>query len=183
MGETFEPFYNHFADYMQKNPQIKLAFNPGSRQIRAGTEKLKRILEKTYVIYVNRNEAEILTGMDNTAGKEKELLQNLSKLGSKISIITDGSAGSYVFEGNKFLKCGILPVDAYERTGAGDAFGTGCISALIKGKTFEEALMWGTINSASVIGYVGAQKGLLREQEIPVWLERAKSSGVKVEEF
>ena len=81
------------------------------------------------------------------------------------------------------MKAGVLPVDAYERTGAGDAFGSGCISALIKGKSFEEALLWGTVNSASVIGYIGSQKGLLREHEMPLWLERARSSGVGVVEL
>jgi sugar/nucleoside kinase (ribokinase family) len=54
---------------------------------------------------------------------------------------------------------------------------------LIKGKTFEEALLWGTVNSASVIGYTGPQKGLLKEEEMLEWLERARSSGVEVKEF
>ena len=73
-----------------------------------------------------------------------------------------------------------MPIDPYSRTGAGDAFGAGCVAALIKGKSFEEALLWGTVNSASVIGYVGSTKGLLKDAEIPNWLERAKSSGVGV---
>jgi sugar/nucleoside kinase (ribokinase family) len=76
-----------------------------------------------------------------------------------------------------------MPVDAYERTGAGDAFGSGCLSALIKGKDITEALLWGTVNSASVIGYVGAQRGLLKEDEMKTWLERAKSSNVEVVEI
>jgi len=44
-------------------------------------------------------------------------------------------------------------------------------------------LIWGTVNSASVVSFVGAQKGLLKESEMADWIERAKSSGVKVEEF
>ena len=80
----------------------------------------------------------------------------------------------------QIFKVGVLPVDAYERTGAGDAFGSGCLSALIHGKPLDEALLWGTCNSASVIGYTGSQKGLLKDSEMPVWLERAKSSGVSV---
>jgi sugar/nucleoside kinase (ribokinase family) len=88
-----------------------------------------------------------------------------------------------VFDGIKFLHCPVFPVDAYERTGAGDAFGSGFLAALIKGKTMEEALIWGTVNSASVIGYVGAQRGLLKEEDVDTWVERFKSSGVKVEEM
>ena len=182
MGEAFQPFYNHFVDFIHKNSTIKLAFNPGSRQLRAGIEALKPILEVTHVIYVNREEAEKLTGMDDSHGADKELLTNLSSLGPKIAIITDGGNGSFVYDslGKKYYKAGVLPVDAYERTGAGDAFGAGCIAALIKGKGFNEALLWGTVNSASVIGYTGPQKGLLKESEMPEWLARAKSSGVIV---
>lgn len=185
MGESFQPFYNHFVDFMHKNPGIRLAFNPGSRQMRAGFDILKPILEVTYIIYVNREEAEKLTGIKGSHGKDKELLQKLSSLGPKISIITDGGNGSFLFDSleNKFYKAGVLPVDAYERTGAGDAFGAGCLSALIKGKDFPTALLWGTVNSASVIGYIGSQKGLLRESEMITWLERAKSCNVEVTEF
>jgi sugar/nucleoside kinase (ribokinase family) len=182
MGETFQPFYNHFVDFLNKNTDVKLAFNPGSRQVRAGLSVLKPILEKTYVIYVNREEAETLTGMESSRSHEKELIQKLCGLGPKVSIITDGSNGAFMYDGIKLLHSGVLPVDAYERTGAGDAFGAGCISALIKGKSFEEALLWGTVNSASVIGYIGSQKGLLKESEMPAWVERARSSGTKVEE-
>lgn len=183
MGDSFMPFYNHVVDWLKKNPEIKMAFNPGSRQLRAGLDAIKPALEASYIVYVNRKEAEKLTGMKETKGNEKDLLKALSGLGPKIPIITDGPNGSFVYDGTRFIKAGILPIDASERTGAGDAFGVGCVSALIKGKDLAEALLWGTVNSASVIGFIGSQRGLLSEADIQVWLERAKSSGVKVEEF
>lgn len=183
MGETFMPFYNHIVDWFEKNKNVKVAFNPGSWQLRTEPEMLKKILQLTYVVYVNRQEAEKITKFENSGDKEKELLKELAALGPKISIITDGDKGSFIYDGQRFVKAGVLPVDAYERTGAGDAFGAGCIAALVKGKTLEEALLWGTVNSASVIGYIGSQKGLLHDSEIMVWLDRARSSGVEVREF
>jgi sugar/nucleoside kinase (ribokinase family) len=183
MGESFRPFYNHLLEFLKVNPQIKLAYNPGSRQLRAGTKEIADMIARTQVLFVNREEAQGLTGMGDSHGTEKELLQGLVKLGVKNPLVTDGNNGAFVFDGEKYLKCGVLPVDAYERTGAGDAFGSGCLSALIKGKTFTEALVWGTVNSASVIGYTGAQRGLLTEVDMLHWLERAASSGVKAEEF
>jgi len=183
MGDAFEPAYKKIADWVKSDKNIKLAFNPGSRQLRAGLEKIKNVLEVSYLVYINREEGEMLTGMKETGGKEKELLVGLSRLGPKIPIVTDGVNGSFVYDGNKFYRAGVMPVDAFQRTGAGDAYGSGCLSALIKGRPLEEALLWGTVNSASVIGYIGAQKGLLKEEEMPIWLERAKSSDVKVEEF
>jgi sugar/nucleoside kinase (ribokinase family) len=183
MGETFQPFYNHFINWLTKNKEVKLAYNPGSWQLRAPKEVMQSVLALTFVVYVNRQEAERITGFGSSGEKEKDLLKALTALGPKISIITDGDRGSYIYDGKRFVHCGVLPVDAYERTGAGDSFGSGCIAALIKGKSLEEALMWGTVNSASVIGYVGSQNGLLHDSEMPTWLDRARSSDVKVEEI
>jgi ribokinase len=182
MSESFGPFYKHIADW-KHGKNTKLAFNPGSRQLRAGNEALADIMEQTYLIYVNRQEAELLTGLRETHGNERDLLKALSGLGPQTCVITDGGNGSYLYDGERCLHCSSMPVDAYERTGAGDAFGSGCLAALIKGKDFDEALLWGTVNAASVIGYIGPQKGLLREDEIAVWLERAKSCEVRVEEI
>ncbi|HJX45905.1 MAG TPA: carbohydrate kinase family protein [Patescibacteria group bacterium] len=183
MGDTFKPFYNHLISFLRYNPQIKLAYNPGSRQLRVPLKEIEDMIKITHTLFVNREEAEKLTGFSQSLGKEKELLNALVSLGVKNPVVTDGNNGSFVFDGAKYLKLGILPIDAYERTGAGDAFGSGCLAALIKGKGFNEALIWGTVNSASVIGYTGSQKGLLRESEITEWLERARSSSLAVVEF
>ena len=181
-GERFERYYEQIYEWLTKC-ESKLAFNPGGRQIAKGTDWLKKYLERCEIIFVNREEAEKIVGTSGTFGKEKDLLKSLSSLGPKICVVTDGADGSFVYDGKRYIKAGILPIDSYERTGAGDAFGVGCLSAIIKGKSFEEALLWGTINSASVIGYIGPENGLLAEKDIPEWIERAKSSEVKVEEF
>lgn len=176
MGETYRPFYNHLVDWLNQNPSIKLAFNPGTWQIRAGVDGVSPILTRTHVLYINREEAEKYVGMPDSHGKEKELMSAAAKLGPKIVIITDGPEGSYVYDStrNKFIKAGIYPQDCLERTGAGDAFGSGFMAAIIKGKSVEEAILWGTVNSASVISFVGAQKGLLKEAEIENWVTQAK---------
>jgi len=183
MGDSFMPFYNHLLDFLRVNPQIRLAFNPGSRQLRAGVDAIRDMIARSYTIFVNREEAEGLVGMGDSHGKDRELLMGLNKLGVRLPVVTDGGNGSMLYDGRGFFKVGILPVDAYERTGAGDAFGSGFMSAVIKGRTLTEALLWGTVNSASVIGYTGSQKGLLRQEDLAIWMERAKSSGIKVEPF
>ena len=184
MGESFQPFYEKTLGWLKANPDAKLAFNPGSYQLKAGTDVMKPVLARSYVVFVNKEEASKITGIEDTGGdKIKDLLKALSSHGPKISVITDGGNGSFIYDGARFVHAGVLPVDAYERTGAGDAFGSGCLSALIKGKGLEEALLWGTLNSASVIGYTGSQKGLLKDSEMQTWVDRAKSSGVEVKEF
>jgi sugar/nucleoside kinase (ribokinase family) len=183
MGESYRPFYNHLIEWLKKNSGIKLAFNPGSWQLRDKPESIKEILSFTHIIYVNREEAEKLTSFGHSSGRDRDLLVALNKLGPKVCVITDGGNGSMAYDSinGKFVKVGILPVDAYERTGAGDAFGSGSLSAIIHGKSLDEALLWGTCNSASVIGYTGPQKGLLKFEEMTEWMERCKSSGVVVQ--
>lgn len=183
MGESFQPFYNSFVDWMKRNPEVKVAFNPGSRQLRSDRKIIDPVLANTHIVYINRKEAEMLTGMQDTKDKEKDLLKAMAETGPRIVIVTDGAGGSYVYDQERFYHAGILPIDSHERTGAGDAFGAGCIAALIKDKPWEEALLWGTVNSASVIGYTGAQKGLLREEDMETWIARAKSCDVVVNEF
>lgn len=179
MGESFRPFYNHVTEYLKKNPTVKLAFNPGSWQLRAPKEQIGDILSLCHVLYVNRQEAEKLTGLSETLGKEKELLDATMNLGPKIAVITDGAKGAFASDKSQYLRIKSMPVEAYERTGAGDAFGSGSLAALIKGKSLSEALIYGTINSSSVIGYVGSQRGLLKEDEVSEWVERARSSQVE----
>jgi sugar/nucleoside kinase (ribokinase family) len=185
MGESFGPFYNHLLDWLKINPTIKVVFNPGSWQLRAGYEAISGMMSATYLLYVNREEAQKLTNFGDSNGRDRDLLIALSKLGPKISVVTDGGNGCIAYDSinGKFSKVGILPVDAYERTGAGDAFGSASLSALIHGKTLDEALIWGTVNSASVIGYTGPQKGLLKLGEMDEWIARCKSSGVNVISF
>ena len=183
LGESFRPFYNHMTDWLKANSFVKLAFNPGSWQLRAPYSDIESIMQLSYLVFVNREEAVKLTNFQgDSGGHERNLLIAMNKLGPKVCVVTDGSNGAFAYDSidGKFLKVGVLPVDAYERTGAGDAFGSGCLSALIHGKSLDEALLWGTCNSASVIGYIGSQKGLLKDSEMPTWLERAKSSGVTV---
>ncbi len=183
MGDSYELIYKKIIDIVKGNPGIKLAFNPGSRQIRSGRDAIQNILDISEIVYLNRQEAEKITSFEHSQGKERELLSALRGSGPKTAIITDGSSGAYLYDGSIYLKVGVMPVDAYERTGAGDSFGAGCLAAVVKGKDYKEALMWGTVNSSSVIGYTGAQKGLLDEKQMSEWLERARSSGVRVEEF
>lgn len=182
VGENFEGFYEDVYKWLSGNG-TKLVFNPGGRQIKLGEKWLSKYLKKTQLILVNREEAEKITGLKATHEKEKELLDALCAMGPKYAVVTDGRDGSYAKEGDKYYYLPILPIDAIERTGAGDAFSVGCMSALIKGNSLKEGMLWGTVSSASVIGYIGPEDGLLRENELDEWLDRSESSELKVEEI
>ncbi len=53
-----------------------------------------------------------------------------------------------------------------EQTGAGDAFGTGVVTALLLNKSMDEAIKWGNKQAASVVSYMGPKKGLLTLEQL-----------------
>jgi sugar/nucleoside kinase (ribokinase family) len=88
--------------------------------------------------------------------------------------MTDGIKGAYAREENGdmwFMP--IYPHTPVERTGAGDAFESTITSLLAMGKTLEEALLWAPINAMSVTQFIGAQKGLLSQEKIEEYLQKA----------
>jgi sugar/nucleoside kinase (ribokinase family) len=179
MGEGYEDFYEKAVAWAN-NKGAKVAFNPGTRQIKAGLNHLKYAYEKTEIVFVNKEEAEELLGKPQDTNI-KELLQELRSVGPQVVIITDGGEGAYLYDGQKYLHMPIVPAEVVQRTGAGDAFGSGFLGAFIQGKPVEECLRWGTVNSASVLGHVGPQIGLLGPARMKEWLELNKD--VKVEEI
>ncbi|MFH0749544.1 MAG: carbohydrate kinase family protein [Candidatus Gottesmanbacteria bacterium] len=181
MGERFLPFYKDLMFHLTENPGITLMFNPGSLQTRANPDDIRLVIARTNVLFVNRKEAEIFSNIQESQGKEKEVLQTLHAIGPHTVIITDGENGVYAVNGSSFVKSSVLPVTVIEKTGAGDAFNSGFIAAILNGLQFEQALQWGTINAASVIGYVGAQKGLLYRKDIDSWSRIFENAKVTIE--
>jgi sugar/nucleoside kinase (ribokinase family) len=165
------PYHLELAKYLKANPQVKLAFQPGTFQMKLGKEKLAEVYKRSEIIFCNVEEANRILG-DNEKDV-KILLRKMKELGSSIIVITDGIKGAYAYDGQNFLFMPVYPHSPYERTGAGDAFASTITACLARGMTLEEALKWAPINSMSVVQYVGAQKGLLTEEKIKEFLTKA----------
>jgi ribokinase len=173
ISEHALPYHDQMADWLEDHPDVKLAFQPGTFQMEAGTERLKRLYQRTEVLVLNREEAVFVTGgsYDDLHG----LLDKMHALGAKICVITDGPAGAYASDGTERLKMPLYPDPAppFERTGAGDAFASTFVAALARGHNLESALQWAPINSMSVVQKTGAQAGLLTEVQLEEWLKKA----------
>ncbi len=137
----------------------RLAFSPGTHQLRMGARALSPLLQMSELLLLNRHEASELTGVD---GHPKALLEALHRLGPKTVVMTYGTRGSYAFDGARFLRTGVLPVPVVDRTGAGDGYGATLMAALQLGRPLPVAMAWGTVQAAHVIGVFGATPGLLR---------------------
>jgi len=173
MGENSLAFHEVFERYINEHPNIKLAFQPGTYQMKFGRKKLAGIYKRTEVFICNKEEAQRI--LEITEGDVKKLMKNLADLGPKIVVVTDGPAGAYVYDGESawFMPSYPDPKPPYERTGAGDAFSSTFVVALCLGLRIEEALRWAPINSMSVVQYVGAREGLLTRYKLEKYLSDA----------
>ncbi|MFA5133220.1 MAG: carbohydrate kinase family protein [Patescibacteria group bacterium] len=154
-----------------KSSGAKLAFNPGDYQLQRGAKALKGVLNNTTVLFVNKEEGKKLVGQYEPL----DLMLQLRALGPKIIVVTDGPNGAYAYDGEDAYHMRVFPVKLVEMTGAGDSFATGFMAAMYNDKDIFEALRWGTANSASVISYVGPQKGLLTKKGMKDMLARFKN--------
>ena len=172
MAKGFETIYKDLAKYVKKL-HVKLGYNPGTFQLRAGTAANKIILENTELLSLNVEEAQSWVG---ECGRDPELLcKKLILLGPKAVVLTDGRKGAYSYSSEGFYYIAEYPGPRIEATGAGDAFTTGYIAALVHGQSHKEALRWGPMNAGSVVQYVGPQAGLLSIEQMKKELKRLKS--------
>ena len=159
MAETFTDsnIMNEVFNYIGSS-HAKLAFGPGTYQLKADIKRFPKILASCDLLVVNMEEAKRIIGIEQDEPADpKNLLSKLLLLGPKIAVVTDGGEGSYACDGGRNLRVGIFPTQAY--AGA-------LISALCIGLSLDEAMVWGAINASHVIQEVGAQKGLMNRDEL-----------------
>ncbi len=175
LGGNSEQYHDEIIAYLEKHPEVRFSFQPGTFQIKLGKEKLSGLYERAELFFCNREEARRILGTDETDSVKsaeadngagiKKLLHDISALGPQIVCITDGPKGAYCFDGHAneywFMPPFPDPKPPLNRTGAGDAFASTFTTAIILGKSVREALALAPINSAYVVQNIGAQRGLL----------------------
>lgn len=144
--------------------KIKIAFNPGNCQLALPPKTLKRILKKVDVLILNQEEASLLTKIPFQ--KEKKIFEKIDELCPGIAIMTKGVNGVVVSDGKELYRAKTPKIKVVDRTGAGDSFGSGFVSGLMKSKgNIEYAIQLGLANSASCLKKWGAKNGLLKKGE------------------
>lgn len=173
LGENSLDLHVEIEKYLESHPEVKLAFQPGTYQMKFGKEALRGLYERTEIFFCNKEEAERI--LEVGEADIKTLLTKMHELGPKIVCITDGPNGAYVFDGSEYLKMRTYPDPKapLQRTGAGDAFSSTVTSALVMGVDLKEALRWGPVNSMSVVQKLGAQAGLLPKGKLEELLQLA----------
>ncbi len=173
LGSHTKELHEELIVYLEANPGVQLAFQPGTFQMQMGTEALRRLNARTEIFCANKEEYQLILGEQST--DVKILMDKMEGLGPKIILLSDGPHGAYMKAAGKYYQMPLYPdaTPPIERTGAGDAFCSTFVSAIALGKTPEEALTWGPINSMSVVHEVGAQKGLLTREQLLGYIAKA----------
>lgn len=170
MGKGWERIYPALRRYLSWSG-AQLAFNPGTHQLRTSSEILRKFLRLTSILLLNREEGAHLTRR-SVGTSPHTLMKGLRDLGPSTVVLTDGTAGSSVLSDRAAYTMASFPPPAVERTGAGDAFSTGFLAALLRGEDTRAALRWGSANATSVVQKIGPQAGLLRPKELQALLRR-----------
>ncbi|MDD5099042.1 MAG: carbohydrate kinase family protein [Candidatus Colwellbacteria bacterium] len=158
---------------LRKN--IRIAFNPSAWHIEQNREQLLKAAKNIDFLVLNEGEAASLAGIPFF--EEKKVFEKLDRIVSGIIAVTAGSRGVTVSDGNYIYKSGIFKEKKLtDRTGAGDAFGSGFVAGLIRSgekcergkidpRNIEYAIRLATANAASVVEKVGASEGVLTKKQ------------------
>jgi len=143
-----------FVDAKQQG--MKIMFNPGKRELKQ-IDKLKPLLDDVDVLSVNREEMQMIV--------EGEDLEELVRHGLNYVptvIVSDGPNGVMASDGATMVRAGMYEdVEVIDRTGAGDAFGSGFLSQWSQGKSLRDSIHFASANSTSVVTKIGAKTAIL----------------------
>lgn len=179
LAENSQPHQLEIAEYVaSKNGATKMAFQPGTFQMKLGVEALRPVYENSHLFFCNVEEAKKILyrevdgledrveSVENEQGRGAAvtiLLEEMHNIGPNIPVITDGPDGAYARdEDGSVYYCPMYPdpKPPVERTGAGDSFSSTFTAIYAETGDVQQALLIGPINSMNVVQYIGAQEGL-----------------------
>ena len=81
-------------------------------------------------------------------------------------LVTYGSEGAYLFDGENLHHQSIVPVEVAGTAGAGDAFVSTLAWGLCSNLSAQDALLMAAHNASSVVSFVNTTDGLLEREEL-----------------
>jgi len=163
MEESFKT-----AESLVLKLNCKVAFNPSNYQAEQGYEALRGVIDHTELLICNKEELCKLLGLDpDEEISIVELIAEARTLPPAMFIITDGRRGAYLYDREHvYHVLSSKEVKVVETTGAGDAFASSFVAAILSGESKEKAMCWAVINAQAVLLYRGAKVSLLSRSDM-----------------
>ena len=180
-----------------------LSTNPGIRQLSSRGVALQDALGQIDLLVVNKTEASALVpaiagkigegGPPLAPGDEepptalarqglsgggfhiglRSFFTALRDAGARYVLVTDGAAGSFLADRERIRFCPAAPATVAGTAGAGDAYAATLATFLAEKRAPEEAMRAAALNSASVVGYIDTQRGLMARAALEAALASA----------
>jgi ribokinase len=141
-----------------RGSRVKISFSPGNIYAKLGLNELKPLIERSLVLFLNKEEASALTGSSDV-----EEVASILDEGAHIVAVTLGDKGSYVVTRSKSLNLPPYKSDITDTVGAGDAFAAGFLYGQLTGKDPRKSGLYGNFMASKSIAQLGGRKGLLRD--------------------
>ena len=149
------------------DPNLRPALWPSHKVM---VRTLNRLAAKADLILPGLGEGKILTGLE----KPEQIADFYLARGAKAVVIKlGGSKGAYgkEREGKEFIAPSFRVDHVVDTVGAGDGFAVGTVSALLEGRTLEEAALRGAAIGALAIMSAGDNEGLPNRTELQHFME------------
>ncbi|MDD4062766.1 MAG: carbohydrate kinase family protein, partial [Candidatus Pacebacteria bacterium] len=161
LSDNLAKSFEFLVDYAY-DKGIKVAVNMGQSQLDLPKKKLDKILSKTNILILNKEEASYLSGIPYT--QEEKIFKTISSNYPGVFVMTKGSKGLSVFDGVTRYDAGVIESVVVDRTGAGDSFAAGFVSEyMVSGDTLK-AIQFGSANATSCLTKWGAKNGLISRE-------------------
>jgi sugar/nucleoside kinase (ribokinase family) len=140
-----------------------------------GFDSIKDLLPRIDYFLPNDDEAAHITGKTDPVDQ----IRTFKEHGANTVVITCGKRGSVANQKNKLWTCGVYAVDSIDASGAGDAFTTGLITAVLRGLELPKVLAYASAIGASATRAVGCTDGVFTSDEAEAFI---RSNDIALEE-
>jgi ribokinase len=146
------------ASKTAKDLGITVSFDSGRKKSELGLRKLKPILKNVDTLIINRHEVKALLGLENNTKILDAAKQLRKKVGKdKTYLIKGGKENVIALSTNDDFLVSSFKVAVKDTIGAGDAFDAGFLAAILRGKTLEDAVVYGAACGSLKCTQEGAQ--------------------------
>ncbi|MEM3715804.1 MAG: sugar kinase [Candidatus Bathyarchaeia archaeon] len=129
-------------------------------------ETLLPIIEKADIVLTEPEDAEILIGEKDP----RKIIDRILALGPRIVAVKLGAEGAVASDGREVVMKPGFKVPVVDVIGAGDAFAASFIASILRGRSLEEALMFGNVSGALVVTVRGDIENLPSWEDIEKFL-------------
>lgn len=156
-----DDFSVSFVEELSKKGKISIDCQGYLREVR-GTEvyaidwlEKKKVLKYVDILKANEMEMKVLTGVTDVY----QAAIMLNQWGVKEVLITLGSLGSVLYDGNQFVLTPAFKANVVDATGCGDTYMAGYLYKRAKGETMQEAAQFAAAMATLKIESFGAFSG------------------------